>query len=146
MNEDLIVRAFLNRFRNGFSGAAEAVDADDPGFDPRESDEWFEFHIDVLSRKRRHRNDKLRINLMATFTVCVKSPEANVYSAADYADELRELFEFVCFDVTNEAGSEVGQVQTYELGLADATANLEGSVGEIGSLYVCKLRACATEF
>lgn len=146
MNEDLIVRAFLRRFRDNFSGAAEAVDADDVGFDPRESDEWFEFHVDSLTRKRRHRNDSLRVHLLVSFTICVKSPESNVYSAADYADELRELFEFVCFDVTDESGTEVGKIQTYELGLADATANLEGSVGEIGSLYVCKLRACATEF
>ena len=145
MNEDFIVRAFLRRFRDNFSGAANAVDADDPGFDPRDSDEWFEFHIDQLSRKRRHRTDKLRVDFLAAFSICVKSPESNVYTAADYADELRELFEFVCFDVTDESGSQLGKIQTFDLSLSDASADFEQDLGEIGSLYVCKLRACATE-
>ena len=77
MNEDFIVRAFLRRFRDNFSGAANAVDADDPGFDPRDSDEWFEFHIDQLTRKRRHRTDKLRIHFLAAFSIDRKSTRLN---------------------------------------------------------------------
>lgn len=145
MSEDLIVRAFANRFRDNFSGAANAIDADDPGFDPRDSTEWFTFQIDTMRRKRRHRGDKLRVEFLATFGVFVAHPNGNVYDAPDYADELRELFEDVCFDVENEAGSVVGKIQTYDLGTTDATNGLEADLAEVGSFYSCKVRACATE-
>jgi hypothetical protein len=146
VNEDLITRAFLNRFLNNFSGAANAVSADDPGFDPADSDEWFEFHIDSTRRHRRCRDCTLRIYVNCTFTICVKSPEANVYDAPDYADELRTLFEYVCFPVLDESGSEVGVVDTREIRLTDGSSANEADLGETGSVYICQLRACATEF
>ena len=146
MNEDLITRAFLNRFLDNFSGASSAVSADEPGFDPADSDEWFEFHIDSARRRRRSRDGGLRIYVSCTFTICVKSPEANVYDAPDYADELRTLFEHVCFPVLDESGSEVGIVDTHELALTDATSANNVDLGEVGSVYICQLRACATEF
>jgi hypothetical protein len=146
MNEDLVVRAFLRRFLTEFSGAASAINVDDVGFDPRESTGWYEFHIDNIVRKARHHGDPLRLRFNAYFTICIKSPEANAYDGDDKLDELREIFEGVCFSVTDESSAVVGKIKCYEMSITDASANLgEDLAGEPGGYYVCQLSACATQ-
>lgn len=148
-NEDMIGRAFMKRFLNNFSGAANAVFADRNDFDPVASSEFFQFNLRTYARKLRRKTDRKRIDLRGEFRITCKRDVANIYKAADYANELRGLFDNACFDVFDldsvSPTTPTGRVNLYEARTIDVTDAVEASSPDQGVVYILEFRGVAHE-
>ena len=148
-NEDMIGRAFMKRFLNNFSGAANAVFADRNDFDPVASSEFFQFNLRTYARKLRRKTDRKRIDLRGEFRITCKRDVANIYKAADYAHELRGLFDSTCFDVFDfdsaTPSTSVARVELYEARTVDITDAVESSLPGQGVVYQVEFRGVAHE-